>query len=396
MGEELERGLNVWTIAISGCTSSGKTVLALLLSEIFAPFSSSPQHRLDGSLHPGLSEIQPIEGRSTIPSTSTIHQDAFFLPKALCPLVSFNSTPAEKPYIRASIQDIDENATYSYSWSGLHLHSSESIRIIGPNTDCQEAVDFRSLLHRVRRAQSGALEPELKPAFKAEDADRQTLAHEHAYLIRIMREKVASFCRSQSTLNGETQTSYSESKGQKTAELTYSHWVFVEGFLLFSKDVNPNDVDREDETDESDEEHYAEVAESLKPAVKDEVKRLKAELKQLNQEGAVAKRALMNTFDIKLFLPTSKEIAKQRRMTRPPYVDEPIGRRKPGQMWKTEGYFEDVVWRGYEKDFDWLLTKAGRDEVNGVFVRAADSSVEDTVHWAVEVILGVLRAKSQK
>ncbi|PQE03583.1 hypothetical protein CJF31_00010135 [Rutstroemia sp. NJR-2017a BVV2] len=391
----MERSLDVWTIGISGCTSSGKTVLALLLSEIFAPFSPSPQRRFDGSRQAGNSEKPPIEERSTIPSTSTIHQDAFFLPKALCPLVSFHSTPGEKPYIRASIQKIDENATYFYSWSGLNLQSSESIRIIGPNTDCREAVNFKSLLSSVQSTQSGCLVPELKPSFKGEDADRQKLAEDHADLIHIMREKVASFCRPQTAMNGETQVSYGESKGQKTAELTYSHWIFVEGFLLFSKDVTSNDVDWEEETDESDEDLYAEVDERLKPAVKDEVKRLKAEAKQVSQEGAIAKRTLMNTFDIKLFLPTSKEVAKKRRLTRLPYVDEPIGRRKLGQMWKTEGYFEDVVWRGYEKDFDWLLTKAGQREVNGVFVRAVDASIKDTVHWAVEVILGVLRSKLQ-
>ncbi|PQE15260.1 hypothetical protein CJF32_00007898 [Rutstroemia sp. NJR-2017a WRK4] len=399
MGEEFERGLNVWTIGISGCTSSGKTVLALLLSEIFAPFSPPPQHRSDGSLQVGDLETQLIEGICTVPSTSIIHQDAFFLPKADCPWVTFDCTQAEKPYIQASIRNIDENTAYSYSWSGRNLLSSESIRIIGPNTDCREAVNFKSLLCRVQSAQSGCLVPEIKAAFKAEDADRQKLTEDHADLIRVMREKVASFCRLKTAMNGAKQASYVESNGQRTAELTYSHWIFVEGFLLFSKDVTSNDVDREvgeDETDGSDEDLYAEIDERFKPAVKDEVKRLKAESKQTNQERAIAKQALMNTFDIKLFLPTSKEVAKQRRLARPPYVDEPIRRRKLGQMWKTEGYFDEVVWRGYEKDFDWLLTKAEQIEVDGVFVRAVDASVNDTVHWAVEVILGMLGSKSQK
>ncbi|KAM3068207.1 ribosylnicotinamide kinase [Clarireedia jacksonii] len=351
MGKELQAGSNVLTIAISGCTSSGKTVLAFLLSKIFARYS---------------------------PSTSTIHQDAFFLPKSCCPLVSFYSTSAEAEYVRKPIQG-NENA----------LYGNEPIGIVGPNTDCLEAVDFKSLLNSVQRAQRGVLEPELKPAFKSEDANPQKLAEEYAQLISSMGEKVASFFRTQTASSGETQVSYADSKGQETEMLTKVRWLFVEGFLLFSKDVAPDDVDSEDENNKSDKQYCAEVEESLKPVVEDESKRIK--------EGVIAKQNLTNTFDIKLFLPTSKGVAKKRRMERKPYLDESKGGgRKPGQMWKTEGYFEDVVWPGYEKDFGWLLTKAGQDVVDGVYVRAVDASIDNTVRWAVKVILEFLRSRSQE
>jgi len=47
---------------------------------------------------------------------------------------------------------------------------------------------------------------------------------------------------------------------------------------------------------------------------------------------------------IKLFLPTSKATAKTRRFRRLEYMDPPSGSRFSAQGWKTEGYFENVVW----------------------------------------------------
>jgi hypothetical protein len=109
--------------------------------------------------------------------------------------------------------------------------------------------------------------------------------------------------------------------------------------------------------------------------------------------------ALMYNFDIKLFLPTSKDKAKARRFSRNPYIDYPLGGRLGGQHWKTEGYFDGVAWRNYEKLHAWLLSndtdRPGDEELRGehskngdVHVRGIDAGVEDTLRWAVNVILG--------
>lgn len=110
------------------------------------------------------------------------------------------------------------------------------------------------------------------------------------------------------------------------------------------------------------------------------------------------KGAFMDNFDIKLFLPTSKDKAKARRFSRKPYIDHPLGGRLGGQHWKTEGYFEGVAWPNYEKLHTWLLTndtdglgdeepRCKHSKKGDVHVRGIDASVEDTLRWAVDVIL---------
>jgi hypothetical protein len=121
---------------------------------------------------------------------------------------------------------------------------------------------------------------------------------------------------------------------------------------------------------------------------------------------------LMDLFDMKLFLPTSKDVAKRRRFSRKPYIDHPSGYRMGGQYWKTEGYFENVAWPNYQRLHQWLLldgTTTGSEEDLGdvgdlvkaispeaeciywkkgdVHVREMDAGVEETLRWAVEIIL---------
>lgn len=122
---------------------------------------------------------------------------------------------------------------------------------------------------------------------------------------------------------------------------------------------------------------------------------------------------LMDLFDIKLFLPTSKDIAKRRRFSRKPYIDHPSGYRLCGQYWKTEGYFDNVAWPNYQRLHRWLLsdgTATGEQEdlsnvehlvkatispevecmyweKGDVYVGELDAGVEETLRWAVEIIL---------
>lgn len=86
-------------------------------------------------------------------------------------------------------------------------------------------------------------------------------------------------------------------------------------------------------------------------------------------------------------------------MRRAEYSDEPFGHRKPGQMWKTEGYFEHVAWKNHILQHKWLIDFKGGalstvvDGVGeaGVLVREpVDASVEHSVKWALECILSKL------
>jgi hypothetical protein len=109
--------------------------------------------------------------------------------------------------------------------------------------------------------------------------------------------------------------------------------------------------------------------------------------------NAVGKRAMMEHFSCKLWLTTSEKAAKERRFARPAYIDtKDGGLREPGQMWKTEGYFDQVAWKRHLEKHEWLVgenegdVELGRYK-EGIYIRAEDLGVEGTVHWAVGAIL---------
>lgn len=133
-------------------------------------------------------------------------------------------------------------------------------------------------------------------------------------------------------------------------------------------------------------------------------------------------KALMDFFDIKLFLPTSRDVAKDRRFSRRPYMDPPSGDRMAGQYWKTEGYFDSVVWPSYERFHKWLLAdgKIHRQKQDGgniehyinevvgsgirymhwkkgdIHMREVDADVEYTLRWAVGVILAEMSKQAYR
>jgi len=105
-------------------------------------------------------------------------------------------------------------------------------------------------------------------------------------------------------------------------------------------------------------------------------------------------------FDIKLFLSTKRQVAKSRRFSRSVYQDAPKGGRHPGQMWKTEGYFEGVAWVNYRNEHGFLFQEgdvekgALLDAPGGIFVRSEiDAGIVGTVKWATDVILEELGRK---
>ncbi|KAJ8070151.1 hypothetical protein OCU04_000543 [Sclerotinia nivalis] len=367
----------VLTVAISGCTSSGKTTLALLLSEIFSSLSAIDKSTDNNSPH----ESAKDNVCNSQAFTTTIHQDSFFIPKAYCPFVQFNSTNNDKNFMKESIAQKDENPVYTYSCTGTK--GEGIVQVIGPNTDCMEAVDFCNLLREVQATQIKGVEPEKITQFK-EDADKKKLVEQYSRVIASMRKKIKEHL-------ALTTIKHASRYGGNFAG-NINGWVFVEGFLLFSKSIPPDHGSLE--FLENTGELSAEVPEDLQMIAKEDFTFMEKELTRMKEERILSKEALMEEFDIKLFLPTSKDVAKQRRMSRFPYVDFPAGGRHPGQMWKSEGYFDEVVWKGYEDSFGWLLKETGKECINGVFVRTTvDDTVENTVEWAVDIILEFLTSR---
>jgi len=180
----------------------------------------------------------------------------------------------------------------------------------------------------------------------------------------------------------------------------FRKFLFVEGFLILTDPENQNPP----QINMSEPEYLERVLKMVPTDARSTILETQVEERVKRPARYRARKALMNHFDVKLFLPTEKAVAKQRRLARTPYLDPPTGMRNPGEMWKTEGYFEDVVWSSYLRDFKWmsdgdLEVSAGgigeevlaTDEVverKGIRVRPfREGSIEETVNWGVEAIL---------
>lgn len=102
--------------------------------------------------------------------------------------------------------------------------------------------------------------------------------------------------------------------------------------------------------------------------------------------------------DGRLFVRLDHQEARRRRLTRPSYGSEA----KEGEFWKTEDYFEKMVWRNYveqyadlyeDGDVEGSVDEKMCDE-RGVAVQGAmNVEVGQTLDWAVNVVIGLLKAQ---
>jgi uridine kinase len=283
----------------------------------------------------------PSSGKSTLafllnsifnpnpnPSTShIINQDSYFLPKPSIPHSSFLSfnTPENINFLARSVED-DKIGLYTYEKIDGKGEKGRW-RISGPDTDCAASLDFTSLVQDVESAKCSEFVSEIRAQVKDIEDDPSTLLQKHASLISEMRELVRS-------------------------RLRHNRFCFVEGFLLFTQ-----------------------------PRVSKTTAMSELEFQR---------EKLMGLLDVKLFLPTDKEEAKKRRFKRKAYIDvEKGGLRVSGQMWKCEGYFEEVAWGNYGRGCGWVLKGEGKD--SGICVRPGEVlGIEETVRWGVGVLLGEL------
>ena len=102
--------------------------------------------------------------------------------------------------------------------------------------------------------------------------------------------------------------------------------------------------------------------------------------------------------DVKLFFRLSHKVAKERRFTRQGYGPEA----KEGEFWKTEDYFEKMVWSSYQEQHGFMFADGDIEgEINEETCKKAElrfkpgmnGSVEEGVVWSVSQITDGLRAK---
>jgi hypothetical protein len=487
---------NVVTIAISGCTSSGKTTLTVLLAEIFSTVEKSNKPTIllnDSPVKLDLkgffeddenlmkngnkyndNEANSVQKRGPI----IIYQDAYFKDKSYCPTISFTSTPADADFTRRSLSD-DFIKQYAISWGGCNTigrvtHSTEGGNytssvieqvppfwyIIGPDTDCWNSLDIPALAGATQHArETGELSDASRqlekitaiynPGLLVTEAQRDAILYVYADLIMEMREVIKVWSKSHSAAaNAEYRFEGHIANGAVRAgdgkKVVPPALCFIEGFLLFPspQSASPTISQRVSQNNENKMPTSSLLVQDdgFRPEKRNSAILIAEARKAAFQDrNAKARAKIMENFDIKLFLPTSKAKAKQRRFMRDIYIDSPHGKRYPGQMWKSEGYFDNITWGNYVKEHDWLfkgglVDHAGDDEhagaaehvggmdligaadqggiameddgkkcvgsseaeKHGVHIRPGlDAGVEETVSWAVQVILQELENKDR-
>ncbi|KAH8803158.1 hypothetical protein F5884DRAFT_804590 [Xylogone sp. PMI_703] len=389
MENNLQDPLTVLTIGISGCSSSGKTTVAQLLSEVFSGINFSSPHPYKDHISSDLekrtweprsneldtkhanhhrSPVSEETNCSNIENGRTvevlmIHQDSFFVSKSDCPDVTFKLTANDKAYqlLSENGRSLADSKSSSHNSSELQLyqyHQHETcgelqvrngkgeahrlhnptensylqsileqkqdssnaqvlteFSITGPNTDCISAIDMIRLNSTIKFALHTGSVPR-SSTFPSPGIGTPTitwinaLKNDYGSLIQKHRRQIE---------NRITKLS--------SPVILPKALCFIEGFLLYSPDAEP-------------------------PSERPPEGKIRAQY--------AAAREIFNMIDIKLFLDISRTKAKAQRFSRPEYRD-PLagGTRKPGQWWKTEGYFESVVWKEYLDNFNKLRRKRG-------------------------------------
>ncbi len=255
--------------------------------------------------------------------------------------------------------------------------------ITGPDTDCNAAIDFRGLYECIKSAIASP-EIETNSASLGKSPHAKPDLGKYTTMIERMRELVKT--------NG-----LNENK----------RIVLVEGFLLFADPdvVSSSTIEVGDGEpvvftmqDEADMLQPFDSASGFDDMSEVEIQERLEKADSLNAKRQVGmKEAIQGLLDIKLFLPVSYSEATRRRFRRKEYVDfRKGGGRTAGQIWRSEGYFDEIVWTNYVREYNWLLEgkKTGSRAngeggvVKGVNIPSGlDVELEKSVKWAIEVIL---------
>jgi hypothetical protein len=433
------------------------------------------------------------------------------MPKHLCPLVAFTSTPKDTAFCQLSLKE-DEIGEYIVAWNGTRandpfmthtpattanvpsyagsiasqssndtqnchleleandlLPSNHSIKstfsvasalheggrtkvftICGPNTDCDEAVNFVRMLQALKEASMSEVETVAKnlgmmsihghEAKSDTDSEgggaplsRQTsgqqsdggvalvpkfeyiedLAPPHSHLVTNIDSLKAQYGELINAMKEKVREFFVQSAASCHIEkLKLPQMVIIESFLLLSDpaiislgDSNPNTT-RLLQVFHTflQKMHYLSTRLADRGDIDKELEQEReGHGKNIQTINGVCKRGMTERFHCKLWLSTSEHAAKTRRFERAAYLDRSEGGlREPGQLWKTEGYFDQITWTNHLDSHKWLIGEDGGDEIiselgaykAGIHLRAQDLRVEDTVRWAVGIILDEMKKLS--
>ncbi|KAI1461268.1 hypothetical protein F4805DRAFT_276307 [Annulohypoxylon moriforme] len=376
-------------IGISGCTSAGKTTLALLLDVVLRE-AVCRMASVNREFNPELP-----------PHTAVIHQDAYFFKgsRERGPMVSVqplwpedklvaNMTGPDDPPIQ--VEDRDRVGSCDIELLAKHIDEpDERVRTAAvPNPR------FLRNLQRRARVQRGEDEDEMDEDGEGERSNDISPAAAAAVdelapdtldaAVEAMRD---AFRRDTTSLALKTQHIRLDDAGVPIVPYRFT---IVEGFTLFARDAGHDPIGR------------------VSKATDGEAVALRA------------MRCVQDRFDVALFLPVERDEVRGRRFARERYVDVPEGERRVGECWKSGGYFDQVAWPHYERYHQhilphltdvyssdeelrerehgrpWCATNAWERDpcVSGVHVRPATvSSLDDTLLWASSVVGAVLAAR---
>ena len=85
-----------------------------------------------------------------------IHGDAYFMQKHLCPLATYTSTPSDSTFCQLTLND-DRIGEYVLSWDG-NLSRTKAFTVSGPDTDCNEAINFVRMFDALKKAAEDNIE----------------------------------------------------------------------------------------------------------------------------------------------------------------------------------------------------------------------------------------------
>ena len=100
--------------------------------------------------------------------------------------------------------------------------------------------------------------------------------------------------------------------------------------------------------------------------------------------------------DGKLFVRLDHQEARRRRLTRPSYGAEA----KEGEFWKTEDYFEKMVWRNYveqhadlfeDGNVEGNIDRKACSERRSALQETMNVEVGQTLSWAVDIMISLLK-----
>ncbi|KAI1095762.1 hypothetical protein F5B19DRAFT_265862 [Rostrohypoxylon terebratum] len=368
-----------FVIGISGCTSAGKTTLALLLDVVLREAVCR------------LASCNRDYNPELPPHTAVIHQDAYFFKdrkesgpevpvRPVWPEDKFvaGMTGPDDPPMLLMVEDRDRVGSCDVERLARHIDEPDKRR----RADVPNPRFLTRMQERAGMQGEDVERDDISPA--AATAASQLAPGTLDAAVEAMRD---AFRRS--AVDGDAKIRSVRLDGNGVPIVPY-RFTIVEGFTLFARDPDHEPIGRVSKSGDAE---------------------------------AVALRALrrmQDRFDVALFLAVDREQARRRRFKRERYVDVPQGNRKPGEGWKSGGYFDQVAWPHYERYHQhilphlaaayssdeevrqqehgrpWCATKAWERDpcVNGVHVRpAAVSSLDDTLLWASSVVGSVLAAR---